>query len=167
MIIAGAILIALGIGSTIYGFHLNNSMEVQLNALFGSGNVDPGTGWIVTGIIALVIGIALLVVGITKKPRSTPDNPKTLCPHCKKKLDGSPEFCPFCGESTKSAKPPKDIVCPFCESILPVGVAFCPACGKRVGSEPNPIKPIPFPDSIKPAKPSDRDGWSTPTDTDL
>lgn len=66
MLVVSVILIVLGIGSTIYGFYLNNSVEAQLNALFSSGNVDPGTAWIVVGVIALVIGIILLIVGLNK-----------------------------------------------------------------------------------------------------
>lgn len=179
MIIAGTILIALGIGSTIYGFYLNNSMEAQLNALFSSGNVDPGTGWIVIGIIALVIGIVLLVVGMTKKSpskslggddRPIPVKHDKTCPHCGKRVDSSSAFCPFCGESTADKKPSKDNACPYCESILPAGVAFCPACGKRVGEEYEPVRPKPAP-APRPAKPvvepSTSGGWSTPTDSDL
>ena len=66
MVITSIILIVLGIGSTIYGFYLNNSVEAQLNALFSSGNVDPGTAWIVVGVIALVIGIILLIVKLNR-----------------------------------------------------------------------------------------------------
>lgn len=178
MIIAGAILIALGIGATIYGFYLNNSMEAQLNALFSSGNVDPGTGWIVVGIIALVIGIVLLVVGMTKKSpskplgevaHSTPVKHEKTCPHCGSKLDGSPAVCPFCGKSTTEKKPTKDNICPFCESILPAGVAFCPACGKRISAEPELVSPTPPPTPApkKTVEPVSSGGWGTPTDSDL
>lgn len=186
MIIAGAILLALGIGSTIYGFHLNNSMEAQLNALFSSGNVDPGTVWIVAGIIALVVGIVLLAFGITKNLSSGSRKEvfysasvmrKKACPHCGKKLDESLAFCPFCGQSTAEKKSPREDVCPYCESILPAGVAFCPACGKRVGAEFVPVRPtsvptsvptpVPTPNPPKVPDPPAAGGWSTPTDSDL
>lgn len=183
MIIAGAILIALGIGSTILGFYLNNSMEAQLNALFGRGDVDPGTGWVIAGIIALVIGIVVLAFGITKKSpseligevvRPTPAKHKKICPHCGNKLDGSPAFCPFCGKSTTDTRTPdtrtpRENLCPYCESILPAGVAFCPACGKRVGVAPEPVRstPTPTPAPKKPVEPISSSGWSAPTDSDL
>ena len=177
MTIAGAILIALGIGSTIYGFYLNNSMEAQLNSLFNSGNVDPGTVWIVVGIIALVIGIVLLFLGISKKTPSdlfegtalrTSFKRENTCPHCGKKLDGSPVFCPSCGERTADLKPLKETVCPYCESILTPGSSFCPACGKRIDTEYKPVHPAPAP-SPRTSVPADSttSGWSKPTDSDL
>lgn len=174
MIIAGAILVAIGIGSTIYGFYLNNSLESQLNALFSSGNIDPGTAWIVAGIIAVVIGIVLLAVGMAKKPDSKPKDVvsrpvavkvESLCPNCGKKLDGSPAFCPFCGKSTASASPKKEELCPYCESILPPDVVFCPACGKPIVAEAKPVVHTYVPP--KPAEPSAGGGWNTPTDSDL
>ena len=182
MIIAGAILLTLGIGATIYGFYLNNSVEAQLNALFSNGNVDPGTVWIVAGIISLVIGIVLLIIGLTKKAAASPSigivrsvprkpEPDSLCPHCGKGLEGSPAFCPFCGKSTNPVNPKKDTFCPYCESILPSGTAFCPAWGKQVGSEPGPAKRtfVPTPTkSVDPsAEPSVINGWSLPADSDL
>ena len=56
MMIAGGILIAIGLFSTIYGIHLNNSIEAQLTALFNNGNVNPGTGWIWIGVVFLIAG---------------------------------------------------------------------------------------------------------------
>ncbi len=173
MIIAGAILLALGVGSTIYGFHLNNSVEAQLNALFSSGNVDPGTGWIIAGIIALIIGIVLLVVGITKKPgsipktdirRRTPAKKISRCSNCGGKLDGSPAFCPFCGKSTKQDKTTENR-CKYCDSILPPGVAFCPACGKQIETEVSPLELNHDPPEL-PELNTDG-GWNIPTDADL
>lgn len=172
MIIAGAILLSLGLGSLIYGVHLNNSVEAQLNALFSSGNVDPGTGWIVAGIIALVVGIAFLVVGIIKKPGSLPKidvgrektvKPKILCSNCGKKLDGSPAFCPYCGKTTTPTNPRKDNVCPYCESIIPLKVVFCPVCGKQLSGIGDRAAA-----SNSGAKSTRAiSGWNTPTDSDL
>ncbi len=179
MIIAGGLLIALGIGSTIYGFQLNSSIEAQLGALFGRGSVDPGTGWITIGILMLVVGIILVFFGMTKKspPKSLSEVVRPVidvavkaCPHCGKKLVGSPDFCPYCGKSTVEKKSPAENVCPYCESIIPTGAAFCPACGKRVGGEyeaaDNP-SPKPDPDLSGPAESVISDGWSIPDDSDL
>ncbi len=175
MIIAGVILSAIGLGLTLYGIYLNNNIEAQLSALFSSGNFDPGTSWIVVGSIILVVGIVLLIVGLTKKPaskskrkscRTKPIRNEMKCPHCGKELDGSPAFCPFCGESTTKKKPHEDNACRFCGSILSPGAAFCPACGKRIGEEPVPTPP-PAPKSPEPKEPVTSGGWRSPSDDDL
>lgn len=90
------------------------------------------------------------------------------CPHCGKKLDGSPVFCPSCGERTADLKPLKETVCPYCESILTPGSSFCPACGKRIDTEYKPVHPAPAP-SPRTSVPADSttSGWSKPTDSDL
>lgn len=66
MFILGIILAIAGAGSLIYGILQNNSVEAQLSSLFSSGSVDPGTLWIIVGVIAAVIGIVLLVAGKKK-----------------------------------------------------------------------------------------------------
>lgn len=184
MVICGAILLAAGLGLIIYGFSLNNSAEAQLNALFSSGSVDPGTVWIVVGIVALAAGIILLILGLTKKPvsHSTGAAPepvrrveKTVCPHCGRTLTGSPEFCTYCGRSVSAPPPRRDNVCPYCENILPPGVAFCPACGKPAASgttpRPTPVPPAPAPRPAPEPAPVYRSSssglWSTPSDSDL
>ena len=55
----------LGLILLIVGISQNNSLEAQLASLFGSGKVNPGTPWIVIGII-LILGAAVLFV-INKK----------------------------------------------------------------------------------------------------
>ena len=99
MVICGAILLAAGLGVIIYGFSLNNSAEAQLNALFSSGSTDPGTVWIIVGIVAFAGGIILLILGLTRKPVSYSSGAapepvrrveKTVCPHCGRTLSGAP-----------------------------------------------------------------------------
>ena len=67
MVIIGVILMVLGIGSAVFGYMQNNSLEAQFTSLFKNGTVNPGTTWIVIGISALVIGIILLIIGLRKK----------------------------------------------------------------------------------------------------
>lgn len=71
MIIAGAVLIVLGVGSAVYGLHLNNDVEALLiHTLSGGGKSSPGTGWIIAGTVVLVIGLVLLVLGFIKRSGS-------------------------------------------------------------------------------------------------
>jgi len=65
--IIGVLLMIAGLISTIYGYQMNNSVEAQLNAIFSSGQTNPGMPFIIAGIAALVIGAILLVMGYTKK----------------------------------------------------------------------------------------------------
>lgn len=64
--VLSVILILLGTALTIYGFVVNNSMEAQLESLFDTGNLDPGTPFIIVGIVVLVLGFFLLVVKMNK-----------------------------------------------------------------------------------------------------
>ena len=111
MLAFGVILMVLGIGSTIYGFYLNNSWEAQLKSLLSSGNTDPGTIWIIVGIVALIVGIILLVVALTKKRDATStstftsinstDITKKKCPHCSALIDDDAFFCSVCGRDIR------------------------------------------------------------------
>ena len=66
MFILGIILIIAGIGCAGYGFMQNNSLEAQLNSIMSTGTADPGTMFIVVGVILLVVCIILCVVGKKK-----------------------------------------------------------------------------------------------------
>lgn len=67
MTVIGIILIILGAGGCVYGITQNNSFEAQMDSLFSSGNIDPGTAFIVIGAILAVVGIILLVTGLSRK----------------------------------------------------------------------------------------------------
>lgn len=67
MLIIGIILAAAGAGSLIYGITQNNSASAQLSSLLGSGSTNPGTVYIVIGVIAVVIGIILLTMGLKNR----------------------------------------------------------------------------------------------------
>ena len=63
MFILGIILIIACAG---YGFMQNNSLEAQFTSIMSSGTANPGTMFIVIGVILLVVGIILCVVGRKK-----------------------------------------------------------------------------------------------------
>lgn len=67
MVIIGVILMVLGIGSAVFGYMQNNSLEAQFSSFLKNGSVNPGTTWIVIGAAALVVGIILLIIGLRKK----------------------------------------------------------------------------------------------------
>ena len=66
MFILGIILIIAGIGCAGYGYMQNNSLEAQVNSSLSSGSVNPGTLFIVIGVVLLVVGIIICVVGRKK-----------------------------------------------------------------------------------------------------
>lgn len=66
MFILGIILIIAGIGCAGYGYMQNNSLEAQFTSIMSSGTANPGTMFIVIGVILLVVGIILCVVGRKK-----------------------------------------------------------------------------------------------------
>ena len=63
MIIIGSILFIVGLVFIIHGSTLNNSLE----AMIRRNSTQPGTVFIVLGIIGLIAGIILLIIGIIKK----------------------------------------------------------------------------------------------------
>lgn len=144
MIAGGAILIVLGIGALSYGLHLNNSVEAQLSAFFSSGTVDPGTPWVIGGVIGLIVGAILLIVGLAKKPAQwsaapgmMPASGANRCPYCGVPLERDAAFCGVCGRPVNAAAaanllPPK--VCPFCGAPLEDDAAFCSTCGRPLGA---------------------------------
>lgn len=67
MVIIGIILMVAGAISAIYGVTQNSSLEAQLGSFLSSGSVNPGTPWIVIGVIALLVGLVLLIMGLRKK----------------------------------------------------------------------------------------------------
>ncbi|MGI6151088.1 MAG: DUF3185 family protein [Christensenellales bacterium] len=66
MFIFGIILAVLGAGSLIFGFVQNNSLEAQFTSFISSGTVNPGTTWIIIGVIAVILGIVLMGIGKKK-----------------------------------------------------------------------------------------------------
>ena len=161
MIAGGAVLIVLGIGALGYGLYLNNSVEAQLNAFFSSGTVDPGTPWIIGGVIGLIIGVILLIIGLTKKPAQPSAAPSMMsgpganrCPNCGAPLENDAAFCGVCGKpvataaAAAAAKPLPAKACPFCGAPLEDDAAFCSTCGRPLGPAGTPVRtfvPSPHP----------------------
>lgn len=67
MIIIGVILILAGLSSTVYGYMQNNNIDTQMMSIFSSGNANPGTMWIILGVVVIVIGVLLVYGGLKKK----------------------------------------------------------------------------------------------------
>ena len=49
-----------GIGSIIYGCVINDSIEAQLESIWNNGTTDPGTPWIIIGVVTAVVGAIML-----------------------------------------------------------------------------------------------------------
>ncbi len=161
MIIIGSILMAVGLGTMIFGFVRNNDLEAQLASAFSTGSLNPGTIWIVLGFVVLAAGLVLLLLGLNKRAgaapgmtaRPAPAVREILCPCCGRRVEASLSFCTSCGANLKKARPeaaPRakldaEQVCPFCESILRPGAMFCPACGRPVASSPTASRPASAP----------------------
>jgi uncharacterized membrane protein YidH (DUF202 family) len=69
-IIAGIFLIAGGLTGTIVGMTQNNDLRAQISSLVSSGTANPGTVWLVIGLVAVVVGIALLAAGLMRRRRA-------------------------------------------------------------------------------------------------
>ncbi|MDR0472592.1 MAG: zinc-ribbon domain-containing protein [Treponema sp.] len=70
MIVAGIILSVIGIVLIKHGSDLNNSISAQISSYFSKGSTNPGTFYIVFGILGLVAGVILLIIGLLKKPNN-------------------------------------------------------------------------------------------------
>ena len=58
-----ALLFLGGAASLIYGVYQNNSIAAQWASLWQHGTTDPGTLWIVVGVIAMILGVILFLKG--------------------------------------------------------------------------------------------------------
>ena len=56
-----------GVVSIIVGSNMNNSIASQLESIFSGGGANPGTPWIVIGVVVGVVGLVLLIAGLVKK----------------------------------------------------------------------------------------------------
>lgn len=70
MKVLGIVCIVLGGIAAVFGYMQNNSLESQLSSLFTSGAINPGTPFIVIGIVAVILGVVLCVLGSRKKPQA-------------------------------------------------------------------------------------------------
>ena len=67
MIVIGIILILTGGGCWIYGDSLNNDYEEQIRSVWNVGKTNPGSIFVIIGIIAVIIGAILILCGIFYK----------------------------------------------------------------------------------------------------
>ena len=65
-----ALVFAVGGGYACYhGNWLNNDIETVLNYALETGKKNPGTIWIISGVIAIVIGVVLLEDGLIRSKK--------------------------------------------------------------------------------------------------
>lgn len=158
MLAIGWILFIAGGISVVYGVTLNNSMEAQMEAIFTRGETDPGTVWIVIGVLAALIGLLMVLIGSNhrKKEVSQP-LPEKKCPHCGASVTETAVFCNLCGKSLAEEPPkPKEIpqpesICPKCHSNNRPEAVFCAKCGAKMNGEDP--KPQPAPQPTVPSAP--------------
>ena len=108
MILFGVILIVSGIVSIIYGVNQNNSLAAQLSSVFSRGSTDPGTIYIVLGVIGIIAGLIMVYIDYNNKNTSNHYNRRNTsnyngsnkkCRNCSKIFSGSYTGCPHCGSS--------------------------------------------------------------------
>ncbi|HIR34571.1 MAG TPA: zinc ribbon domain-containing protein [Candidatus Faecimorpha stercoravium] len=112
------ILIIIGFVIIFFGYQQNNDINSQLESLFSSGSLDPGTVWIIIGAALLIISIVVLVITQWDKNKGQPlqgpyqPNPApqmpgeqnvAYCSHCGAKLKPNANFCPYCGSQVREA----------------------------------------------------------------
>lgn len=59
----GLLLTVAGLGSAVYGIYQNNDLESQLTSIFSSGTANPGTIWIIGGVVGIALGVILMIIG--------------------------------------------------------------------------------------------------------
>lgn len=104
LIVLGAILVLFGIISIIHGVNLNNSILTKVQNIFGSGSANPGTAYIILGILGVIAGSILIFYGYKRKQSGKPNL-----------FIGNAKKCPFCANEIKK----EAIVCQFCGKDLP------------------------------------------------
>ena len=60
MLLIGGGMVLVGVILAIVGLVKNNNLEAQFMSMLTSGNSNPGTGWIVFGVIVILIGAGLI-----------------------------------------------------------------------------------------------------------
>ena len=59
--IIGTILLLAGVASLVFGYMQNNSLDAQLNSLLSSGSTNPGTIFIIVGVVLAALGLILIL----------------------------------------------------------------------------------------------------------
>ena len=165
MLTFGGLLLVGGIISLIYGIIQNNSSTAQLKSFLSSGSVNPGTVFIVIGVIAIVLGLGLILSSQSQnqssdskdnsqEPKQNQDSNGWVCPNCAQLNSFMFNTC-SCGTprprrtnqpsqnqpSQQIIQPqPQEWVCPNCSRIHSVDVKTCFYCNTPI-SEGTMIKP--------------------------
>lgn len=90
----------IGLGLIILGFVQNNSVEAQVYAVFSSGNFDPGTVWIVFGVVLLAAGLIIIFLDKTGRRldlKRWGGRGAASCSRCGNRVSQKAAFCPHCG----------------------------------------------------------------------
>ena len=139
MIVIGIILILTGGGCWIYGDSLNNDYEEQIRSVWNVGKTNPGSIFVIIGIIAVIIGAILILCGIFYKITAT--NKKSnkitpiICPFCKKSTSSLNSFCTNCGrffDETVDYVINNTINCDNCGTVNEIDSSFCKNCGNKL-----------------------------------
>jgi DNA-directed RNA polymerase subunit RPC12/RpoP len=101
MTIFGVIFVLSGIGSIIYGVNLNNNLASQLKSLWNSGSTNPGTTYIIIGVIAIIVGLIMIYAGLEKDKEKRRIIQKSMDKNEDIEIDGS-WVCSNCGTSNNS-----------------------------------------------------------------
>ena len=96
MCIIGILLLIVGVAGCIYGYILNNSWEAQLVSLLEYGYLDPGTIFIIIGVLCAVLGVVFIILGVTKKKDDTEF--LLICSECGSDIISKNKYCKKCKE---------------------------------------------------------------------
>ena len=65
--IVGAMFTISGVALAIYGASKNNSYSSRWDSVLSGGSLDPGTVFIVIGVIVALVGFIMMMIGLSKK----------------------------------------------------------------------------------------------------
>lgn len=66
-LILSIILYIIGVLGIIFGVALNNDPEAKLEYFLANGSTDPGTMWIIIGVVLLIVATIFLVLYIVRR----------------------------------------------------------------------------------------------------
>lgn len=139
MIVIGIIFILTGGSCWMYGDSLNNDYETQIRSVWNEGKTNPGSIFVIIGIIVVIIGAILILCGIFYK--ITAPNKKSnqitpiICPFCKQSNSSLNSFCTKCGrlfDETIDDETNNIVNCSNCGTANEIDSSFCKNCGNKL-----------------------------------